>query len=278
MAGARSRLPSASPPTAALAFRGRGGLLSAMSSLRGTCVVVGASSGIGASIARRLGLEGRKVAMLARRPREVQAMAAAIDDALGRKAAFPYVHDATDLDAVEGLFAQIEQELGEIDEVHYVAGVMPEVAIDEFDLKKDRMQMQVNALGCIAWCNAAAKRFLARKRGCIVGISSVAQDRGRCGRPGYNASKAAMDTFLEGLRNRLWRHGVQVTTARPGFVETPMTQGLALKGAISADRAAELVLRARDAKRSIVYVPGKWRLIMFVIRNIPSVLFRRLSI
>ena len=138
--------------------------------------------------------------------------------------------------------------------------------------------MQVNALGCIAWCNAAAKRFLARKRGCIVGISSVAQDRGRCGRPGYNASKAAMDTFLEGLRNRLWRHGVQVTTVRPGFVETPMTQGLALKGAISADRAAELVLRARDAKRSIVYVPGKWRLIMFVIRNIPSVVFRRLSI
>ena len=130
-----------------------------MTSLRGTCVVVGASSGIGASIARRLGLEGRKVAMLARRPREVQAMAAAIDDALGRKTAFPYVHDAADLDAVEGLFAQIEQELGEIDEVHYVAGVMPEVAIDEFDLKKDRMQMQVNALGCIAWCNAAAKRF-----------------------------------------------------------------------------------------------------------------------
>lgn len=241
-------------------------------------MVVGASSGIGASIARRLCLEGRKVAMLARRPRELEAMAAAIDDALGRKAAHAYVHDAADLDSVEGLFAKIEQEVGEIDELHYVAGVMPEVAIDEFDLGKDRQQMQVNALGCMAWCNAAARRFLQRKRGCIVGISSVAQDRGRCGRPGYNASKAAMDTFLEGLRNRLWRHGVQVTTARPGFVETPMTQGLALKGAISADRAAAMVLRARDAKRSIVYVPGKWRLIMFVIRNIPSVLFRRLSI
>ncbi len=133
-------------------------------------------------------------------------------------------------------------------------------------------------LGCIAWGNAAARRFLARKSGCIVGISSVAQDRGRIGRPVYNASKAGMDTYLEALRNRLWRHGVRVTTIRPGFVETPMTAGLKLKGAISADKAAELVLRARDKQKSIVYVPGKWRLIMFVIRSIPSFVFRKLSL
>lgn len=249
-----------------------------MNSRSGVCIVVGASSGIGVALARRLCLEGRKVAMLARRETELRAMAAAIDDALGKKVAFAYVHDARDADGVEALFARIEQELGQVDEVHYVAGVMPEVALDEFDLAKDRLQFEVNTIGCIAWANAAARRFLPRKQGCIVGISSVAQDRGRIGRPGYNASKAAMDTFLEGLRNRLWRHGVQVTTVRPGFVETPMTAGLQLKGAISADRAAALVLRARDRKRSIVYVPGKWRLIMFVIRNIPSVVFRKLSI
>ena len=165
-----------------------------------------------------------------------------------------------------------------MDELYYVAGVMPDVRIDEFDLAKDRQQVQVNMLGCMAWCNAAARRFLARKAGCIVGISSVAQDRGRVGRPGYNASKAGMDTFLEGLRNRLWRHGVRVTTIRPGFVETPMTASLKLKGAISADRAAGLVLRARDREKAIVYVPGKWRWIMLVIRSIPSFLFRRLSL
>lgn len=244
----------------------------------GVCIVVGASSGIGVALARRLSLQGRKVAMLARREDELVAMAAAIDDALGKKVAFGYVHDVRDADGVEELFARIERDLGAVDELHYVAGVMPDVAIDEFDLHKDRLQLEVNALGCIAWSNAAARRFLPKKAGCIVGISSVAQDRGRCGRPGYNASKAAMDTFLEGLRNRVWRHGVQVTTVRPGFVETPMTASLKLKGAISADRAAELVLSARDRKRSIVYVPGKWRLIMFVIRNIPSVVFRRLSI
>jgi NAD(P)-dependent dehydrogenase (short-subunit alcohol dehydrogenase family) len=244
----------------------------------GTCIVVGASSGIGLAVARRLALAGRKVAMLARRSAELQQMADTINDALQQRLAFPYVHDAADLDAAEPLFARIEGDLGAVDELHFVAGVMPAVAIDEFDLAKDRLQMQVNALGCIAWANAAARRFAERKSGCIVGVSSVAQDRGRVGKPGYHASKAAMDTFLESLRNRLWRHGVQVTTIRPGFVETPMTAGLRLKGAIPADRAAALILKARDRRAAIAYVPFKWRLIMAVIRAIPSVVFRRLSI
>jgi len=249
-----------------------------MANTSGTCLVVGASSGIGAAVARRLALSGRKVAMVARREPELRAQAVAINDALGREAAFAFPHDASDLEGAETLFDRIERELGTVDELHYVAGVMPEVAMDEFDLDKDRLQVEVNLLGCIAFGNAAARRFLERKKGRIIGVTSVAQDRGRVGRPVYNASKAGMDTYLEALRNRLWRHGVYVTTIRPGFVETPMTAPLQLKGAISADRAAELILRARDRKKSIVYVPGKWRLIMFVIRNIPSFVFRKLSI
>jgi NAD(P)-dependent dehydrogenase (short-subunit alcohol dehydrogenase family) len=249
-----------------------------MPSRTGTCIVVGASSGIGLAVARRLAQGGRRVAMLARRRSELEAQVVTTNDVLGRPAATAYVHDAGDLASVEPLFARIEQELGPVDEVHFVAGVMPEVAIDEFDLGKDAAMVQVNLLGCIAWGNAAARRFLARKAGCFVGVTSVAQDRGRVGRPVYNASKAGMDTYLEALRNRLWRHGVQVTTVRPGPVQTPMTAHLGLKNAIGADRAAELILRARDRRATITYVPGKWRLIMFVIRNIPSFVFRKLSI
>ncbi len=249
-----------------------------MTQRTGTCIVVGSSSGIGLAVARRLAAGGRKVAMLARRETELRAHVATTNDVLGKETAFAYVHDAADLNAVEPLFARIEQELGQVDEVHYVAGVMPEVALDEFDLGKDRPMVQVNLLGCIAWGNAAARRCLARKPGCFGGIGSVAGDRGRVGRPVYNATKAGMDTYLEGLRNRLWRHGVQVTTIRQGPTETPMTAHLGLKNAISADKAAELILRARDSRKTIAYVPWKWRLIMFVIRNIPSVVFRRMSI
>ncbi|MCA8973604.1 MAG: SDR family NAD(P)-dependent oxidoreductase [Planctomycetes bacterium] len=249
-----------------------------MAKRTGTCIVVGASSGIGTALARRLALQGRKVAMLARREPELRAQADTINDVLAREAAFAYVHDVSDLEAAEGLFERIEADLGPVDEVHFVAGVNPEVGLDEFDLAKDRLQVEVNMLGCIGWGNATARRFLQRKGGCLVGVTSVAQDRGRVGRPVYNASKAGMDTYLEALRNRLWRHGVQVTTIRPGFVETPMTAGMQLRGAVSADRAADLILRARDRRKVIAYVPGKWRLIMFVIRNIPSFVFRKLSI
>lgn len=216
--------------------------------------------------------------MLARREAELKAQVHTTNDVLGKQAAFAYVHDAADVDSAEPLFARIERELGEVDEVHFVAGVMPEVAPDEYDLGKDRQMVMVNLLGCIAWGNAAAKRFLAKRRGCFVGIGSVAGDRGRVGRPVYNATKAGLDTYLEALRNRLWRHGVQVTTIRQGPTETPMTANLGLKNAISADKAAELILRARDRRATIAYVPWKWRLTMFVIRNIPSFLFRRLSI
>lgn len=249
-----------------------------MAKRSGTCIVIGASSGIGAAVARRLALEGRKVALLARRESELQAQVAVINEGLGRESAFAFVHDVADLEAAEPLFARIEQEIGPVDEVHFIAGVNPEVAADEFDLDKDRLQVEVNMLGQISWGNAAARRFLERKGGCLVGVTSVAQDRGRIGRPVYNASKAGQDTYLEALRNRLWRHGVQVTTIRPGFVETPMTAGMQLRGAVSADRAAEGILKARDGGKAIAYVPGKWRLIMFVIRNIPSFVFRKLSI
>jgi NAD(P)-dependent dehydrogenase (short-subunit alcohol dehydrogenase family) len=249
-----------------------------MSKCTGPCIVVGASSGIGLAVARRLALSGRQVALVARRERELQAAVTTINDALGRQAARAYVHDVADLDGAEALWQRIEQDLGPVDELHYVAGLMCEVASDEYNLDKDRQQVAVNLLGCIAFGNAAARRFQAARRGCIVGISSVAQDRGRVGRPVYNASKAGMDTYLEALRNRLWRHGVTVTTIRPGFVETPMTAGLRLKGAIPADTAAQRILQARDRRRAIAYVPGKWRLIMWVIRNIPSFVFRRLSI
>ena len=253
-------------------------LLANMSPRKGTCIVVGASSGIGLALARRLAQSQRKVAMLARRQGELEAQAALINEALADEFAATYVHDVADVDAAEALFDQIEAELGDVDELYFVAGVMPEVDPDEFNLEKDRLQVQVNFLGAVAWCNAAARRFQARKRGCIVGVTSVAQDRGRIGRPVYNASKAGMDTYLEALRNRLWRVGVQVTTIRPGFVETPMTAGLQLKGAIPADKAAEMIMRARDGGKAIAYVPRKWRLIMFVIRNIPSFVFRKLSI
>ena len=87
-----------------------------------------------------------------------------------------------------------------------------------------------------------------------------------------------MDHYLEALRNRLWRKGVRVTTIRPGFVETPMTENVEMKGAISAQAAADRIVSAVARNKTVAYLPAKWGAIMFVIRNIPSFVFRKLNV
>lgn len=241
-------------------------------------IVVGASQGIGEALARRLAAAGAKVALLARQADKAHRIAKGINEEQGKELAYGFLHDVTDREKIEPLWTVIEQKIGTVGQLYYVAGTMENVERDEFDTKKDVRHFEVNTLGAVAWVNAAARRFQERG-GIICGVSSVAQDRGRVGRPAYNASKAGMDTHLEAVRNRLWRKGVRVTTVRPGFVATPLTEGQRkMFWVISADRAAELILRAVEKKKAIAYVPARWRVLMFVIRNIPSFLFRRLNV
>jgi NAD(P)-dependent dehydrogenase (short-subunit alcohol dehydrogenase family) len=156
---------------------------------------------------------------------------------------------------------------------------MPRVAEDEYSFEKDRSMIEVNLLGAIAWINEAAERFKANGRGTIVGVSSVAGDRGRRGQPVYCTSKAALDTYLEAVRNRVGRSGVRVVTVKPGPVDTPMTRGLdKLPLLIPVEAAARQILAAAARGKRVAYVPGKWRPIMAVLRSIPSPVFQKLNV
>jgi len=116
------------------------------------------------------------------------------------------------------------------------------------------------------------------KAGTIVGISSVAGERGRVPTPAYNASKAALTCYLESLRNRLTRRGVHVLTVKAGYVLTNMTEGRKnLYFAIPAERAAADIYRAIRRRKQVIYTASIWWLVMLVVRNIPSKLFRRLT-
>jgi len=116
-------------------------------------------------------------------------------------------------------------------------------------------------------------------RGTIVGIGSVAGDRGRSGNPGYCASKAAFHTYLEALRNRVAVKGVTVVTIKPGFVDTAMPKGQeGLFWVISPDRAAEIILDKAMRGATTAYVPARWRVVMTIIRTIPSKIFTKLGI
>ncbi len=241
-------------------------------------LIVGASSGIGEAIARQLGAQGVAVALVARRETELARVAGAIN-ASGTGQARIYPQDVTEYACVPALFQRIAHDLGGLDLVVYAAGVMPRLAEDEYAFDKDRLTLEVNVLGAMAWLNEAAPRFARAGQGTIVGISSVAGDRGRRGTPAYCASKAALDAYLESLRNRVGRLGVAVVTIKPGPVATPMTEGLdKLPLLIAADKAAAQILRAARDRRNVAYVPGLWRVIMFVIRQIPSFIFRKLNV
>ena len=244
-------------------------------------IVVGASSGMGAALVRRLASEGWRVAALARRKEALDELAGGANEGLepGQPArVLPRAHDVANTGEVPALFEELVRELGGLDMLVFAAGIMPEVGPTEYDTEKDLEIMNVNASGCIAWCNPAAELFSSQRRGDIVGISSIAGDRGRKGNPAYCTSKAAMNTYLEALRNRLGEYGVHVCTIRPGYIATPMTEGLPnLFWLISADEAAERILNAVRQRANVRYVPFRWTWVGLVLRNIPSFVFRRMN-
>ncbi|MBS2029131.1 MAG: SDR family NAD(P)-dependent oxidoreductase [Deltaproteobacteria bacterium] len=241
-------------------------------------IVVGASSGIGEAVAKRLCAEGASVALLARRKEDLDRVAADIEKA-GKGKAFVHVHDVTHFDEVPELFDKIVAELGGLDAIVYAAGVMPKIDESEYAFAKDRQMIEVNLLGAMAWINPAAARFEAQHGGTIVGISSIAGERGRRGNPGYCTSKAAFSTYLESMRNRLARYGVNVVTIKPGFVDTAMTAGVpGLFWLIKPEQAAQTSLAlARRGSGAQGFVPWRWSLVAMVVRSIPSFIFRRLN-
>lgn len=243
--------------------------------LLGQAIVVGASSGMGAAIVRELVRRGWRVAALARRGEELERLRADC----GPERVLARVHDVRRVEEVPALFEDLVRALGGLDLLVYASGVMPKVAPAEFDTEKDREILAVNTLGAIAWCNPAAEHFQAKRAGTIVGLGSIAGERGRRGNPVYGASKAALAHYLEALRNRLSDHGVRVCTIKPGFVATPMTADLGpLPGIVSAEDAAKTIVGYAARGSGVRYVPFKWLLVSLVIRHIPSFVFRRLSI
>ncbi len=115
--------------------------------------------------------------------------------------------------------------------------------------------------------------------GCVIGVGSVAGDRGRIGNYVYGSAKAGFHTYLSGLRNRLTKAGGHVVTVKPGFVDTAMTWGIeGMFLVASPDKIASDILRAVDKKKNEIYTPGFWRVIMGIIKRIPEPVFKKMSV
>lgn len=242
-------------------------------------VIVGASSGIGAELALKLAREGYQLVLLARREEKLKTLCQRIRSDVREGLARFIVHDVTDFDSVPIDFLQAVELLGGLDLIVFNSGVLIPTGKHEFNFSKDMEVMQTNILGAMAWLNQAAAYFQSQGSGQIVGISSVGGERGRSGAPAYNTSKAALNTYLESLRNRLSRYGVHVLTVKPGFISTDMIQNARVSFWIApVDSTVSDIWRGIRQRRQEIYTPGRWRWIAWLLRHAPSSLMRRLAV
>lgn len=243
---------------------------------RSSVLILGARSDIGLAVARRFAAEGHPVRLAARDSARLEAERA--DIAL-RHGVEVSLHDFDVLDT--GAFAGFLDSLPELPAVAVSAvGLMGAQSASETDPDAASLVMRSNFEAPALILGLIANRMAERGHGTIVGISSVAGDRGRATNYIYGAAKAGFTAFLSGLRNRLAKQGVHVLTVLPGFVNTRMTEGMDLPARLTADPAelGDRIWQATVAKRNIIYVRRVWWLVMCIIRNIPEFIFKRLKL
>lgn len=242
-----------------------------------TWLILGASSAMARAFARALALRGAAV-LLAGRDADDLAATAADCRLRGAALAEALAFDARDPATYGPLLDRLGCCDGRICAAVFTGSMPPQADID-VDAALIEGVVTDSFTGPARVLQALAPILEARGDGAIVGVGSVAGDRGRLGNYVYGAAKAAFHTYLSGLRNRLGRAGVTVVTVKPGFVDTAMTWGLPGLFLVAAPEAvADSILRAVDRRRGVIYVPGFWRWIMLVIRLIPEPVFRRLRI
>ena len=187
------------------------------------------------------------------------------------------VLDALDYDNHDRLVTLASERLGSIDVALIAHGTLADQKACESSFEETRRELEINALSVVSLLTRLGNYFEERKKGTLVVFSSVAGDRGRQSNYVYGTAKAAVNVFLQGLRNRLHRSGVTVITLKIGRVDTPMTSGFKKSWSwAQPDRVARGICRAIDRSIEVAYVPWYWRVIMLVIRAIPEKVFKRL--
>lgn len=242
-----------------------------------TWIILGGTSSMARAFARAVAHDGAAVLLAGRDMDDLRASAADCA-ARGARLAEAVAFDARNPEGFVALLDRLEQEEGEINAAVFVGSMPPQAEIDTDPSLLD---------GVVADSHTGPARFLQmlapmiEQRGCgtVVGVGSVAGDRGRISNYVYGSAKAGFATFLSGLRNRLTRAGGHVVTVKPGFVDTGMTWGLeGMFLVASPDAVAADILKAVRKKRNIIYTPFFWRYIMLIIRHVPEPIFKKMSI
>ena len=188
--------------------------------------------------------------------------------------------DADDLASHAPVLHELETQHGPIDTAVLAFGILGDQARAEADAQHAVAILHTDYVAQVSLLTLLAARMRSRGTGALVVFSSIAGARVRRANYVYGSAKAAVTAFLSGLRQRLAKSNVDVVTIKPGFVDTPMTADIAKKGALWAkpDAVAAGIVRAIDKRRSVVYLPWFWCLIMLVIKHIPEPIFKKLKL
>lgn len=238
-------------------------------------LIVGAGSDVAQAVSQLRAERGHVLWLTARSQEALQPLIADVKvryqaEALG------FVYDA-EVHSAEELLNQLP---GTPDEVHVAMGYLgnPDRLNDPNDAARI---IKVNFSAAVLVMNALMNAMIEKQiKGVLVGISSVAGDRGRKSNFIYGAAKAGFSTYLDGLRNVGFSHGIHVMTVKPGFIRSKMTAGLPLPGPLTASpqQVALAIVKGMKKGRGTIYVLPVWSIIMLLIRNVPDVVFKRLNL
>jgi short-subunit dehydrogenase len=248
-----------------------------MSDAGKTMLLLGATSDIGRTIAAAYASAGWRIILAARN------RAGCERDARDLATRYAASVQVVDFDVcVTDRFQLFLEGLPQLpDTVVSVVGLLGNQTRAETDLSHATEILRTNLEGPALFLGLVANRMADRGHGTLVGVSSVAGERGRASNYVYGSAKAGFTAFLSGLRNRLAKGGVHVLTVKPGYVRTRVTEGMALPNLLTAEAdivGAAVYKAAEQKKRDVIYVLPVWRWMMLIIRSIPEWLFKRLNI
>lgn len=238
-----------------------------------TILILGATSDMGIAIAKKFAAAGYNVQLAARNPQRLQATQTDLEIRYNISCSL-HNFDAVDFSAHRPFYNGLAVKP---DVAVSVMGYMTENEKAEADWNEAQATIHTNYTGPVSVLNIIGADFAARRHGTIVGISSVAGNRGRQSNYIYGSAKAGFTAYLSGLRNRLFHSNVHVLTVLPGFVYTKMTEHLKLPRPLTARPAdvADAIFAGVQKKRNVIYVKWFWRWIMLVIVSIPEFIFKK---
>lgn len=241
-----------------------------------TILILGATSDMAIAIAKKFASSGWEIQLAARNVEQCADFAADIRIRFGANCQI-FAFNALDFNSHKVFFESIHPKP---DVVVCVFGYLGDHKRGSEDWTEAKLILDTNYMGAVSILNDVSNTFEKRSSGIIVGISSVAGERGRQSNYLYGSAKAGFTAYLSGLRNRLYPAGVHVMTVQPGFVYTKMTEGLALPKLLTANpsEVGEAVFNGVKKKKNIIYIRWFWRWIMFIIKSIPEGIFKKLKL